>query len=207
MSSGTPVGGGGYMRQRHSQGYASGSDDLEEDACSRPNPFSDALPRNRTWLENLENVLWIASALFVVYYGDRHFNLVYLLWHDQRIRRMPLYFGMAGVSLNIMIFFYTSMISWSVRRFDEKWELSSLSALPYVTLLGLASFCFHGNCLTAVYIAAVYTLHGRHGCIATCYDREIQTTELASVGIMMKFYSHRGGGSHSNVGLIGEELW
>ncbi|PRQ19058.1 hypothetical protein RchiOBHm_Chr7g0212941 [Rosa chinensis] len=31
MSGGTPT--GGYMRQRHSQGYASSGDDLEDDAC------------------------------------------------------------------------------------------------------------------------------------------------------------------------------
>ncbi|KAG6740585.1 hypothetical protein POTOM_056040 [Populus tomentosa] len=33
------------------------------------------------------------------------------------------------------------MFAWSVRRFDEKWELSSISTLPLVTLLGLVSFC------------------------------------------------------------------
>lgn len=83
MSGGTPVG-GGYMRQRHSQGYASSGDDLEDDACSRPSPSS---PRSRTWIEILENMLWLASAAFIVYYGDRHHNLIYLLWHDDRIRR------------------------------------------------------------------------------------------------------------------------
>ncbi|XP_050213938.1 uncharacterized protein LOC126665247 [Mercurialis annua] len=138
MSGGSP---GGYMRQRHSQGYASGSDDLEDDACSRPQqPFSPSSPRMRSWVENMENVLWIASAIFIVYFGDRHSNMVYLLWHDGRIRRLPLYIGMIGVFLNLVIFLYTSMFAWSVRRFDEKWELSSIAALPLVTLLGIVSF-------------------------------------------------------------------
>ncbi|XP_044471251.1 uncharacterized protein LOC123200173 [Mangifera indica] len=140
MSGGTPVG-GGYMRQRHSQGYASSGDDLEDDACSRPNPFSPPTSRPRTWVEILENVLWIASALFIIYYGDRHSNFIYILWHDDRIRRLPLYLGLLCFGLNVAFFFYSSMLVWRVRRFDEKWELFSMFALPYVTLLGLVSFC------------------------------------------------------------------
>lgn len=86
MSGGTPVG-GGYMRQRHSQGYASSGDDLEDDACSRSRPTSPTSMRKRTWIEILENFLWLASAAFIIYYGDRHSNLIYLVWHDERIRR------------------------------------------------------------------------------------------------------------------------
>ncbi|CAE6111630.1 unnamed protein product [Arabidopsis lyrata] len=140
MSGGTPVGGGGYIRQRHSQGYASGGDDLEDDACSRPQPFSLENPRSKTWVEILENVLWIASAVFIVYFGDRHSNMIHILLHDARIKRMPLYFGMLGIAVNIIIIIYESMLSWSMRRFDEKWELWSISALPFITLLGLISF-------------------------------------------------------------------
>ncbi|XP_039018828.1 uncharacterized protein LOC120150205 [Hibiscus syriacus] len=140
MSGGTPVA-GGYMRQRHSQGYASGNEDLEDDACSRLQPLSPETLRTRTWTEILENMLWIASALFIIYFGDRHSNLIYLLWHDERIRRMPLYLGLIGIGLDVALFFYTSMLSWSVRRFDEKWEFLCIIALPFLTLLGLVSFC------------------------------------------------------------------
>ncbi|XP_021614958.1 uncharacterized protein LOC110616779 isoform X1 [Manihot esculenta] len=150
MSGGSPVG-GGYMRQRHSQGYASGGDDLEDDACSRPQPFTPPSPRVRSWVEIVENVLWIASAIFIVYFGDRHSNLICLLWHDERIRRLPLYLGMIGAGLNVVIFLYTSMFAWSVRRFDEKWELSSISALPFVTLLGLVSFCLFAFALWPIW--------------------------------------------------------
>ncbi|CAI0389652.1 unnamed protein product [Linum tenue] len=151
MSGGTPR--GGYVRQRHSQGgYGSSGDDLEDDACSRPQQhFSPTPPRVRSWVEILENLLWIASSLFIVYYGDRHSNLIYLLWHDGRIRRMPLYFGMAGVGFNVLIFLYTSLFAWSDRRFDEKWELSSLSALPWVTVLGLVSFCLFSVALWPIW--------------------------------------------------------
>ncbi|KAG7021808.1 hypothetical protein SDJN02_15536 [Cucurbita argyrosperma subsp. argyrosperma] len=140
MSGGTPVA-GGYMRQRHSQGYASSGDDIEDDACSRFQTMSFQTPKSRTWIEVVENILWLASAAFIVYYGDRYSNMIYLLWHDGRIRRPPLYFGMVGIGLNAVIFIYTSMSAWSIRRFDEKWELASLSVLPIVTLLGLISFC------------------------------------------------------------------
>lgn len=86
MSGGTPVA-GGYMRQRHSQGYASSGDDLEDDACSKLRPSSPPIPRVWTRVEILENVLWLVSAAFIVYYGDRNSNMIYLLWHDDRIRR------------------------------------------------------------------------------------------------------------------------
>ncbi|CAN0900241.1 hypothetical protein LINGRAHAP2_LOCUS20736 [Linum grandiflorum] len=141
MSGGTPR--GGYVRQRHSQGgYGSSGDDLEDDACSRSHQlyFSPTPPRTRSWVVILENLVWIASAIFVVYYGDGHSNMVFLLWHDGRVRRVPLYLGMAGVGFNVLIFLYTSLFAWSVRRFDEKWELSSIAALPWVTVLGLLSF-------------------------------------------------------------------
>lgn len=86
MSGGTPTA-GGLMRQRHSQGYASSGDDLEDDACSRIRPQSPTFPVKRTWVEVLENVVWIASAVLIVYLGDWHSNLVYILFHDGRIRR------------------------------------------------------------------------------------------------------------------------
>lgn len=85
MSSGSPV--AGFMRQRHSQGYASSGDDLEDDACSRLRPSAPPIPRTRGWIEIVENVLWIASAAFIVYFGDWESNLISLLWHDDRIRR------------------------------------------------------------------------------------------------------------------------
>ncbi|TQD90528.1 hypothetical protein C1H46_023966 [Malus baccata] len=141
MSGGTPTG-AGYMRQRHSQGYASSGDDLEDDACSVMRSPSPQSPKVWSRIEILENALWLASAAFIVYYGDRKSNMIYILCHDERIRRLPLYLGMVGVVLNIIIFFYTSMSAWSVRRFDEKWELESITALPFVTLLGGISFCF-----------------------------------------------------------------
>ncbi|XP_071729515.1 uncharacterized protein [Rutidosis leptorrhynchoides] len=144
MSGGTPTA-GGLMRQRHSQGYASSGDDLEDDACSRIRPQLPVFPTTRTWVEVLENVLWIASAVFIIYMGDWKLNLIYILFHDGRIRRIPLYLGLIGVSLNLVYFMYTSMLVWGVRKSSERWEISSTDALPFVTMLGFISFslfCF-----------------------------------------------------------------
>ncbi|XP_057967201.1 uncharacterized protein LOC131157232 [Malania oleifera] len=154
MSGGTPVR-GKFMRQRHSQGYGSSSDDidldLEDDASSRPSTPGPAIPKARSWIEVMENALWIASAVFIVYYGDRHSNLFYLLWHDDRIRRIPLYIGLLGVGLNIVIIVYTRMLELGVRKFDEKWEVSSTSMLPYIMLLGVISFCLFAFALWPIW--------------------------------------------------------
>ncbi|KAF3656759.1 hypothetical protein BC332_24318 [Capsicum chinense] len=140
MSGGTPVSNGGYVRQRVSQGYGSSSDDLEDDACSRFVSPSHSFLRTRTWTEILENFLWIASAVFIVYYGDRHHNMIFLMWHDDRIRRIPLYIGMFGVGLNVLFFIYTSILALGVRKSYEMWEISSTAALPFITMLGILSF-------------------------------------------------------------------
>ncbi|XP_054820401.1 uncharacterized protein LOC129319378 [Prosopis cineraria] len=156
MSGGSPVGGGGFMRQRHSQGYSSSGDELDDDACSRMRPSSPPSPRARTWIEILENFLWLASAAFIIYFGDRRSNLIYLLCHDDRIRRLPLYVGMIGVGLNALIFIYTSILAWSVRRLDEKWglkkwEVTSVTFLPFVTVFGLFSFCLFSFALWPIW--------------------------------------------------------
>ncbi|XP_057461973.1 uncharacterized protein LOC130751466 isoform X2 [Actinidia eriantha] len=152
MSSGTPVG-GGFMRQRHSQGYGfSSDDDLEDDASSRVHHHqSPEEEKMRTWVGVVENCLWITSVVFIVYYGDQHSNFIYLLWQDDRIRRIPLYLGMVGVGLNLTFFLYTSLLPWSSRKFSEKWDFSITSALPFVTLLGIISFCLFSFALWPIW--------------------------------------------------------
>ncbi|CAL5198611.1 unnamed protein product [Lathyrus oleraceus] len=157
MSGGTPTGAGSLMRQRHSQGYASSGDDLEDDACSRQRSILPPSPPSpRTWIEMLENFLWLASAVFIIYYGDQHSNFIYLMCHDDRIRRLPLYLGMIGVGLNALIFVYTTILAWSVRRFDEKWglkkwEITSITVLPFATVFGIISFCLFSFALWPIW--------------------------------------------------------
>lgn len=142
MSGGSPTVGGGFVRQRHSLGYFSSGDDLEDDACSRSLMDLPSFPTpTRSWAEVIENFIWISSAIFFIYYGDRNYNLIYILWHDGRIRRIPMYLGMFAVGLNILFFLFTITLAWGIRKSWEKWEISSIAALPFLTFNGLLSFC------------------------------------------------------------------
>lgn len=75
--------------------------------------------------------LWINENLLAV--------IIYL--HTSASCRVPFYLGMVGVGLNVIFFLYTSLSAWSSRKSGEKWDSPSTSALPFVTLLGIISFC------------------------------------------------------------------
>ncbi|CAM8928807.1 unnamed protein product [Rhodiola kirilowii] len=131
MSGGTPVA-GGLMRQRHSQGNASSGDDLEDDACSRhAATFFAPMQKQRTWVDVLENVLWIASAAFIIYYGDTHSNFIYLLWHDDRIRSCSsvilLYIG-AVVGIGKI----TVILSWAFLGITGGALVSTTALIPWI---------------------------------------------------------------------------
>ncbi|XP_076934006.1 uncharacterized protein LOC143600113 [Bidens hawaiensis] len=134
----TPTG-GRNMRQRYSHGYASSGDDLEEDESSFLVVQSPVL--TTTWNEIFENVAWIVCAGFIVYLGDCQSNLVYILFQDDRIRRLHMYVGLFGVILNIVYFLYTGVLALDVGKSSEKWEISTTFGLTFVTILGLLSFC------------------------------------------------------------------
>ncbi|XP_047323986.1 uncharacterized protein LOC124927586 [Impatiens glandulifera] len=146
MSGGSPMG-GGFVRQRHSYGYSSGGEELDEedDACSRFRPQPPFIQLTRSWTEIIENLLWIVSAIFIFYYGDGNSNFFYLLWHDHRIKRIVLYIGMGGISLNSMLILYMSMVAWKVSKCGEKWDIISNSSsgvgLPFIAFIGVTSFC------------------------------------------------------------------
>ncbi|XP_077212161.1 testis- and ovary-specific PAZ domain protein [Tasmannia lanceolata] len=137
MSGGTPRAGGYMMRQRYSQEYGSSSDDLEEqdDALSRPSqPISKP--------QIIETILWLTSAAFFVYLGDRKSNLISLLWGDDRINRIALYLGLVGNFFNVGFILYTILFTRrGIKKVDEIWEASPPSAAPVVTINGLISFC------------------------------------------------------------------
>lgn len=152
MSGGTPVGGGGYMRQRHSQGYWSGGDDLEDDASSRtPNTTPSSAPPARTWTRALENFLWITSAAFAVYYGDRRSNMVSLLWSDERIRRTALHLGLVSTVVNVGLVVYTTCFPSSCppKSYDKCEALPA--AAPLLISLGFLSFCLFSYALWPIW--------------------------------------------------------
>ncbi|XP_078428843.1 testis- and ovary-specific PAZ domain protein [Wolffia australiana] len=130
----SPVGNGGIVRQRHSQDYRQGDEDSDEDNCSKP-PRELLPEQESSWTRVLEDVLWILSAVFVVYLGDWHSNLLRILFFDHRIKRGPLYLGLAGVILNVGLVFFTGLPA----RTSKKIELPPSSA-PAVALAGIFSF-------------------------------------------------------------------
>ncbi|XP_076916100.1 uncharacterized protein LOC143575686 [Bidens hawaiensis] len=124
------------MRQRYNNGYASSGDDLEDDASSVLVVQSPVL--TTTWNEVFENAAWIVCA---VYLGDCQSNLVYILFHDDRIRRLHMHVGLLGVILNIVYFLYTGVLALDVRKSSQNWEISTTFGLTFITILGLLSFC------------------------------------------------------------------
>ncbi|XP_068649392.1 uncharacterized protein [Aristolochia californica] len=129
----------GYMRQRCNNGYASSGDELEDGMLSRT-PTSSAIPRPRTWMKVIENILWMTSAVYIIYLGDRHSNLIHVFCLDDRIKRLPFYFGFIGIFLNLGIVLFTNFFTRDTRKADDRWVPLPLSLAPVVTLVGVLSF-------------------------------------------------------------------
>ncbi|XP_020271357.1 uncharacterized protein LOC109846501 isoform X2 [Asparagus officinalis] len=135
------------MRLRFNQAYNSSGEDLEDDACSRTPTAAAAevsLPvvrRARTWPELAENLVWVLSAVFIIYFGDWEVNMISLLWADARIRRAALHLGLASAILNVGVVVYTTyFLSSCPPKSSEKSEVLS-SAAPLLIVLGFISFC------------------------------------------------------------------
>lgn len=104
--------------------------------CFSPHsPSSAAL-----WRHRLENLLWIASAVFIIYYGDFRSNLLVLLLGDPRIRRTPFNLGLACVLMDLGIFLYLAFRLRFSQKVEERLEISVPGAIPAATMIGLAAF-------------------------------------------------------------------
>ncbi|XP_020592648.1 uncharacterized protein LOC110033118 isoform X2 [Phalaenopsis equestris] len=141
MSGGTPV---GSLRQRCNQGYASSGDDIEDDACSRLTISSSSpllvVRRPQSWVDVLENFIWLVSAAFIFYYGDRHQNFLRVLWSDSRINRKALHLGLLVIILDTgLIIRNVILAKVSIKSYDQNEALHSIA--PLLILLGVVSFC------------------------------------------------------------------
>ncbi|KAJ0987910.1 hypothetical protein J5N97_006266 [Dioscorea zingiberensis] len=129
------------IRQRHSQGYATNDEDLEDGVClETPSSSMPITIRSHAWTDAFQNIIWIVSAAFIVYLGDCNMNLVSLMLWDERIKRMALYLGIVGGFLNLGLILHTVFslkYSWTS---CDKNEASPPTA-PVVVLLGFFSFC------------------------------------------------------------------
>ncbi|KAG0498103.1 hypothetical protein HPP92_002794 [Vanilla planifolia] len=129
------------FRQRCSQGYSSSGDDLEDDACSRTYESVTLVHQAKGWDEVMENVLWLVSAAFIVYYGDQRQNLLFILWSDSRINRKALHLGLLAVVLDMCLIVYTVFLAKDSKKksYDGNEALRTNALL--VVLLGFFSFC------------------------------------------------------------------
>ncbi|KAG0502361.1 hypothetical protein HPP92_002433 [Vanilla planifolia] len=119
------------FRQRCSQGYSSSGDDLEDDACSRTYESVTLVHQAKGWEEVMENVLWLVSAAFIVYYGDQRQNLLCILWSDSRINRKALHLGLLAVVLDMCLIVYTVFLVYTANGFHgsislaENWNIKA----------------------------------------------------------------------------------
>ncbi|GLJ05631.1 hypothetical protein SUGI_0021820 [Cryptomeria japonica] len=139
--------GGAFVRQRHNtSGYSSsGGEELdEEDSAGSPMAWapssSSSSSRINGWCHHIENLLWVASAAFIFYYGDLHSNFFSLLLRDSRIRRTALNLGLLCVACDTIIFIYLAFWVRDMVKVDNRWEISSPAAILTATVIGLLAF-------------------------------------------------------------------
>lgn len=88
------------------------------------------------WRQKVEDGLWLASACFILFYGDFRSNFFSLLASDTRIRRAPLVYGVACLLLDccIMLLFLAASC-YSPPRKDNH-----AAAFTMFAFLGVAAF-------------------------------------------------------------------
>eukprot|EP00249_Psilotum_nudum_P004007 c17529_g1_i1 orf=313-927(-) len=110
----------------------------------RPSPLSSsaAPPRSFSliWRHRLENVLWIASAAFIIYYGDFRSNFFALLANDPRIRRTPFNIALACIFVDIGIILYLAIRLRLMSRMEGRLNTVAPGAIPAAAVVGLAAF-------------------------------------------------------------------
>lgn len=143
MSGGSGGAAAAFVRQRYNvSGYSSsGGEDLEEDDASGPSmDYRPQSSRLNGWYRRFETLVWLASAVFIIYCGDLHSNFLTLLLRDERIKRTALNLGLLCVACNIGIFLYLSFWVKDMAKVDDRWEILSPAAIPTATVIGLLAF-------------------------------------------------------------------
>lgn len=143
-SGGGGVGGAAaaFVRQRYNaSGYSSsGGEDLEDDASGPSVDYRPQSSRLNGWCQRLETLVWLASAVFIIYCGDLRSNFFTLLLRDERIKRTALNLGLLCVACNIGIFLYLSFWVKDMAKVDDRWDILAPAAIPTATVIGLLAF-------------------------------------------------------------------
>ncbi|KAJ4808759.1 testis- and ovary-specific PAZ domain protein [Rhynchospora pubera] len=138
------------MRLRHREGLR---ECLEAEHHSLAS--SVVIRRAQTTKEALEDLLWVAHAIFIIYLGDCQTNLVSILLWDPRIHRRAVLLGLFGASFNVGFILYSVLSSSSRPKFHEKHELPNietpelmgekpeifLKITRSLVLMGISTFC------------------------------------------------------------------
>lgn len=152
--------------------YDPSDEELEQAVSSKDLVSIQVYLRPRNFFESVAHILWIASALFIIYMGDRNSNFIHLFWEDKRINRswsrshlpcillmytyntincwcycfkyrIPLYLGSLVVVLNMGVIVYNVILTCYKRRTNDILEALSPSFAPFLILLGFLSFFFY----------------------------------------------------------------
>lgn len=89
------------------------------------------------WKQKAEDVLWLASAFFILYYGDFRSNFFSLLANDPRIWRPPLHIALGCLLSDFFMLLYLAI--W-LRITQQKLDLTTASAIQAPTIVAFAAF-------------------------------------------------------------------
>lgn len=81
-----------------------------------------------------EDLLWLGSAFFILYYGDFRSNFFSLVATDARVWRTPLHIGSACLALDCCIILYIAI------RVQQRLQLAAPGVIEAAIMVGLVAF-------------------------------------------------------------------
>lgn len=91
-----------------------------------------------SWRQKAEDCLWLASALFILYFGDFRSNFFTLLANDVRVWRPPFHMGLGCLLLDSCMVMLAMAID--VQGQGARGQLQAPSVIQAVTLIGSLAF-------------------------------------------------------------------
>ncbi|KAI5068958.1 hypothetical protein GOP47_0015259 [Adiantum capillus-veneris] len=115
------------------------------------------------WRQKAEDGLWLASAFFILFFGDFRSNFFSLLASDPRIARAPLLYGTACLLVNCMILLLFLVAQPQLKRSSMKImlvqeEYITAAASTVFTALGFAAFVMLSIALWPVWYILTFPL-------------------------------------------------
>ncbi|KAH7290544.1 hypothetical protein KP509_30G053100 [Ceratopteris richardii] len=110
--------------------------------------------------QKAEDALWLASAFFILFYGDFRSNFFSLLASDPRISRVPLFYGMGCLLINCMMMLLVLLAYPLLQR--SRWKnygeyFSAVISSTFI-LIGIAAFFMLSMALWPVWHVLTFPL-------------------------------------------------